>query len=457
MASVQKTGDSLHSPSVDVRQFVDEAPFSLYQKLLLGLCFITTFVDGFDTQAVAVAGPMLRTEMALQPAQLGTLFAAAMIGGIFAAFAMAPFADRVGRRPLLITALVVSAALSVGHAFAGTFGQLLAFRLVAGVSLAIAITVTYAYAADVAPRRAAATAVMVASAGFGLGVAATGFLSAWLIPQYGWRSVFYTGGAVTFVLSLLLFVLLPESVRFMAQRDGREAEIRKFLRRIDPRAVLPPAARFFLNEEQGTKASLANVLGAGRSFVAVPLWISTFFLAFIIYVLMQWLPIFVTTGGGDAASAGNAVGWFKLGGVLGGFICAACIEHARNPYSILAGFLLVACAAFAVMAATPAGTGLFIVSVVISGVFLNGPLYASNGLVGRLFPTYVRTGGLAITAGVGRTGAMAGPFIVGLLLQGGWSMTEVLQAAPIPVLASVTFIALLSLRERAVIHRTQTA
>ncbi|MFM0385675.1 MFS transporter [Paraburkholderia dipogonis] len=457
MALAQETAEALHSPPVDVRRLVDESPFSIYQKLLLGLCFITTFVDGFDTQAVAVAGPMLRTEMGLGPAQLGTIFAAAMIGGIVAAFAMAPFADRVGRRPLLIAAVMASAVLSVGNGFVGTFGQLFAIRLGAGVFLAVAVTVAYTYAAEVAPKRAAATAVMIASAGFGLGVAATGFLSAWLIPHFGWRSIFYAGGAGAFALSLLLLCVLPESVRFMAQRDGHEFEIRKFLRRIDSRVALPPATRFFLNEERKTNVSLADVLGAGRSLVAIPLWISTFSLAFVVYVLMQWLPVFVTSGGGGPGRAGEAVGWFKLGGVVGGFICAACIERARNPYPILAAFLIPACATFVGMVMAPTGAGLFIASVAISGVLLNGPLYASNGLVGRLFPTYVRTGGLAITAGVGRMGAMAGPFSVGLLLQAGWSVPEVLEAAPIPLLVSVAFVSVLSLRERALVHSADAA
>jgi len=449
--------NGLQAPSLDVGRFLDEAPFSLYQKLLLGLCFITTFVDGFDTLAVAVAGPMLRTEMALEPAQLGTIFAAAMMGGIVAAFAMAPFADRVGRRPLLIAALIASAVLTLGHVFAETFAQLLAFRLAGGVSLAVAMTVTFAYAAEVAPKRAAATAVVVASAGFGIGVAATAFLSDWLIPQFGWRSIFYTGSAATWVLSVLLLLVLPESARFLAQRDGREAEIRRFLQRIDPRAVLPPLMRFYLNEERKTKTSLANILGAGRSLIAIPLWTSTFFLAFIIAALIQWLPILITNGGEGASGAGEAVGWFKLAGVAGGFMCAACIERARNPYSILVTFLMLGCVALVGMAMAPARGWLFIASVAISGVLLNGTLYVSHGLVGRLFPTYVRTGGLAVAAGVARMGAMAGPFTVGLLLQAGLSTTDVLHAAPIPVLLSVTFLVLLSMREGAVAKRVQAA
>ncbi|MGF6997115.1 MFS transporter [Paraburkholderia sp. GAS32] len=442
-----------HPQRIDVHGFVDNAEFSQYQRFLLGLCFFATFIDGFDTQAVAVAGPMLRLEMALQPAQLGAIFATTMLGGIVAAFAMAPYADRIGRRPLLIISLLISAALSAGHALAGTFSQLLALRLGAGMALGVAVTVTYAYAAEVAPKRASATAVMVVSAGFGLGVAATGFIAAWLIPESGWRSVFYVGGAATLMLCVLLMAVLPESVRFMAQRSGQDSEIRRILKRIDPHASFPNLATFISSEDTKTKIGLANVLASGRAHIAIPLWISTFLVAFVIYVLMQWLPIFVDSAGATAFRTSASVGWFKLGGVFGGFICAACIERTHNPYTVLLTFLVLACTGFAGMVAAPVGGDMFMLSVIISGVFLNGPLYASNGLIGRLFPTHARTGGLAITAGVGRVGALTGPFIIGLLLQSGWSARQVFRAVPIPVLLALGLVAGLGLRERAAVQR----
>lgn len=441
------------SAAIDVREFVDRAPFSLYQRLLLAVCFVTTFFDGFDTQAVAVAAPSIRLEMALQPAQLGTVFAAGSLGGIFAAFAMAPFADRFGRRPLIVTSVLVSAALSLCYPLADNFLHLLALRFTAGVFLAVAVTVTYSYAAELAPKRAAATAIMVTSAGFGLGVAATGFLSGWLIPAFGWRSIFYVGGAATLLLGIILLAFLPESVRVMATRERDSAKVRRFLRRIDPKAAMPDGASFCLNEERKPGVHFRHVLGEGRALTSVALWTSFFFINYVIYVLMQWLPSFVASGGGDAAAAGAAVGWFKLGGIAGSFICAAYIDRRGNPYPILVGFLLFGCAAFLGLAKLPPEAGLFALVVGVTGILLSGPMYATNGLMGRLFPTYVRAGGMALTAGVGRLGAMTGPFTVGLLLQAGWSGEDVFQAAVIPTLTSTIIIAALGLRERGLLRK----
>ena len=62
--------------------------------------------------------------------------------------------------------------------------------------------------------------------GFPLGAAFGGFLAAWMIPQWGWRSVLELGGVVPLVLAVLLLLLLPESVRYMVAKGQPMDRIR---------------------------------------------------------------------------------------------------------------------------------------------------------------------------------------------------------------------------------------
>ena len=444
-------------PSVDVRAFLDNARFGGYQKLLLALCFLTVFFDGFDVQAVAVAAPQLRVAMNLQAAELGVIFAAGSLGAIVSAFALSTFADRVGRRPLMIGSLAISGLLSFCYVIAEGFLHLLILRMVAGFTLAVAVTMAYTYSAELAPKRAAATAVMVTSVGYGLGVAATGFLSGAMIPAWGWQSVFYFGGGGTMLLAALLFFALPESVRVEALRPGREQRIAAFLRRVDPAADFPPGQRFHLDEEAKPGPVFGNLLSEGRLLPAVALWVSAFFINFVIYIFMQWLPSMVSQAGGGAGQAGGAVGWFKVGGIVGSFVLAAYIDRRSNPYPALSLFVLLSAATLlALSAMSPTFAG-FIVAVALAGVCLGGPQYAWNALVARLFPTYVRAGGMAVYAGVSRTGAMTGPLVVGFLLQVGWTNQDIFHAAIAPVLLAAAIAAGLWKRERAVAARARAA
>src|SRR3954467_8747438 len=91
-----------------------------------------------------------------------------------------------------------------------------------------AVTLLSEYCPD--GRRATLTNAMFC--GFPLGAAFGGFLAAWMIPQFGWRSVLVLGGIVPIVLVLLLFLLMPESVRYMVAESYSAERIRAVLRRI---------------------------------------------------------------------------------------------------------------------------------------------------------------------------------------------------------------------------------
>ncbi len=54
--------------------------------------------------------------------------------------------------------------------------------------------------------------------GFPLGAAGGGAISSRLIPHHGWRSVLLTGAIAPLILTVLLALLLPESVKFLVQR-----------------------------------------------------------------------------------------------------------------------------------------------------------------------------------------------------------------------------------------------
>jgi MFS family permease len=86
-----------------------------------------------------------------------------------------------------------------------------------GAAMPNAVTLMSEYCPD--SRRAALTNAMFC--GFPLGAAFGGFLAAWMIPAFGWRSVLLLGGGAPLLLVLLLVLLLPESVRHMVAKASR--------------------------------------------------------------------------------------------------------------------------------------------------------------------------------------------------------------------------------------------
>ena len=108
----------------------------------------------------------------------------------------------------------------LASAFAGDLTHLVIWRFITGLGLGAAMPNAVTLMSEYCPdgRRAMLTNAMFC--GFPLGAAFGGFLAAWMIPLWGWRSVLVLGGTVPLVLTLLLLLLLPESVRYMVAEDA---------------------------------------------------------------------------------------------------------------------------------------------------------------------------------------------------------------------------------------------
>lgn len=52
--------------AIDVTRFIDEAPLSPFQILIVVLCFLVVAIDGFDTAAIGFIAPAIRAETFLR-------------------------------------------------------------------------------------------------------------------------------------------------------------------------------------------------------------------------------------------------------------------------------------------------------------------------------------------------------------------------------------------------------
>lgn len=402
------------TPAVDVQDFLNQHRFSAFQWSIFALCFLIVLLDGFDTAAIGFIAPSLLKEWGLSKAALAPVLSAALFGLAAGGLTAGPCADRFGRKTVLVVAVALFGAACTWSAFSADLTQLTILRFVTGLGLGAAMPNAVTLMSEYCPDQRRATLTNAMFCGFPLGAALGGFVAAWMIPQWGWRSVLLLGGLVPLALAVVMLVRLPESVRYLVANRLPAARIRAALQRISPSAREVQA--FTMTEKAAAGAADVKRTGLrvilSRPFIVgtLMIWLAYFMGLVIFYSLINWMPILFKEAGLDARTATLAASLFPLGGV--GAVFLGLLMDRFNPNRVIAlCFSLSAVSVYAI--GLSAGSVALLMTVVfVAGTLMNTAQSSLPALAASFYPTQGRATGVAWMMGVGRFGGVAGSFLV---------------------------------------------
>jgi AAHS family 4-hydroxybenzoate transporter-like MFS transporter len=417
---------------VNITDAVDNSKMGAFQIGILALCSVCLIVDGFDVQAMGYVAPALIQDWHIARADLGPVFGAGLFGVLLGSLLFSMVADKVGRRPVLIGATVFFSVLTLLTARASTITQMLGLRFVTGMGLGCIVPNALALVGEYSPRRMRVPMMMIAGAGFTAGAALGGLISAWLIPGFGWRAVFYFGGAAPLMLSVAMFFLLPESLHFLVLR-GKNPE--KWLKRIDSSVALGSGAQSVVHEESKGGIPVVHLFREGRAAPTILLWIVNFLNLLNLYFLSNWLPTLIKDAGYSTSKAVLAGTTLQVGGILGTFALSWFINRLGFIPALTACFV-IASASIALIGQPALSLTLLFAVVFVAGFCVVGCQPAVYALAATYYPTYLRSTGIGWGAGIGRIGAIIGPVLAGELIRLNWSAHDLFTAAAFPALIS---------------------
>lgn len=425
---------------VDIQTFLNESRFSGYQWLIFALCFVIVLLDGFDTAAIGFIAPSLINEWGVSKPALAPVLSAALFGLAAGALSAGPLADRLGRKLVLVVSVLVFALASLAAAFAADLTQLTVWRFVTGVGLGAAMPNAVTLMSEYCPDKRRAMLTNAMFSGFPLGAAFGGFLAAWMIPHWGWRSVLVLGGVTPLVLLVLLMLFLPESVRFMVANNKPVERIRVVLSRIS--ASAQQASSFFMTEAKASVAGqsgLAVVLSPAYRVGSIMLWLAYFMGLVIFYALINWMPILFREAGIAPKDATLIAALFPLGGV-GAIFFGWLMDRFNGNRIISVGYALTAVSIYAI-GQVVGGVGLLALVVVLSGTIMNTAQSSMPALAAGYYPTQGRATGVAWMLGIGRFGGIAGSFLVAELARRHLDFSTIFMVVAIPgVIAAIALL-----------------
>jgi AAHS family 4-hydroxybenzoate transporter-like MFS transporter len=425
----------MESRVLDVQGFLDEQPFSPMQRVIFALCFVIVLLDGFDTAAIGYIAPSLITEWGVPRPALAPVLSAALFGLAAGAICSGPIADRFGRRLVLTISVTVFGLASLLSASADTLNHLVIWRFITGLGLGAAMPNAVTLMSEFCPEKRRAVLVNAMFCGFPLGAAFGGFLAAWMIPQWGWRSVLLLGGIAPLVVAVLLLVLLPESVRYMVMKKYPAERIRAVLRRISTSAE--SATSFVLLEKAppaGQVSGARVVLSRGYAVGSVMLWIAYFMGLVIFYALINWMPLLFGDAGLSPHSAALISALFPLGGI--GAVFFGWLMDRYNGNKIIATGFLLTSVSVALVGMVAGHLALLVAMVFLAGVIMNTAQSSLPALAAAFYPTEGRATGVGWMLGLGRFGGIAGSFLVAELSRRQLSLASIFLVVAIPGLIS---------------------
>ena len=379
-------------------------------------CALVVLIEGYDGAILTYAAPALATALKLDPATLGPLFAAHLIGMIVGSGPSGPIADRRGRRPTIIGATVLFGVFTLLTATATSFTEIFIYRLLVGVGLGAAASNTVALASEYSPQYCRARVVASVYSALPLGALVGGYVSVLSIRAWGWQSVFLLGGALGTIALVIELWKIPESIRFL-RAVGAEAQVSRTLARFG----LQPHDAAAYAETASVPATgdspMKELFTAGRAFGTLALWLTFFVNQLLIYFMFAWTPLVFKARGLSSDLGIVASATLNLGGVVGAVCLARLIDKhgARGvlPIAYIAAFLMIA----AFGAAAASDPALVLLSVGLIGFVLNGSNVNLASVATSFYPTRARSTGVGWAMGIGRVGAIVGSLVGGVLLR----------------------------------------
>lgn len=364
-------------------------------KVAFVFAFLALLVDGADLMLLSYSLNSIRAEFGLTAVEAGLLgsftLAGMAIGGICGGWAC----DKFGRVRIVVVSIVLFSVLTCGLGFTNTFWEFGLLRFLAALGLGSLYIACNTLMAEYVPTKHRTTILGTLQAGWTVGYIVATLLAGWLIPDHGWRMLFYVA-IIPLLLAVGMHYLVPEPAVWQENR----------FKKVETSAKPQESTwKMVFQDKRNRNMFILWALTAG-------------FLQFGYYGVNNWMPSYLESELGMKFKEMTAymVGTYTamiLGKVIAGYMADKLGR--RFTYA----FGAIGTAIFLPLIVFYNSPDNILYLLVIFG-FLYGIPYGVNATyMTESFPTNVRGTAMGGAYNVGRLGAAIAPAIIGYLATGG--------------------------------------
>ncbi|WP_316156794.1 MFS transporter [Cupriavidus sp. BIC8F] len=431
---------------IDVHKLADEARFNRFHALILFWCAIIIIFDGYDLAVAGIALPSIMKGMGVTATSAGFMVSSALFGMMFGAIFLGTVADRIGRRRAIAICIALFSIFTAAAGFTSDPVTFSITRFLAGLGIGGVMPNVVAQMTEYSPRKLRGTLVTLMFSGYSVGGMLAALLGKGLIESYGWQSVFLAAGLPVLLVPLVLRSL-PESMPYLL-RTGQTDALQSVVSRLVPSHRARAGDVFTLAaDDKAGSAPIRRLFQDGRGFSTVMFWVAFFMCLFMVYALSSWLTKLMAGAGYSLGSALTFVLVLNFGAMLGAIGGGWLADRLPIKYVLIAMYSLAA-VSITLLGYPMPSAALFVV-VGLAGASTIGTQIVTYAYAGQFYPMAVRGTGIGWASGVGRSGAILAPIVIGVLVGMSLPLQQNFLAMAIPAVIAVGAVSMINHRRSA--------
>ena len=379
------------------------------------LCFVMNMFDGTDVMVISYTSNAICKQWQIIPSSFGIVFSMGLLGMAIGAMALAGIADRLGRKPMIVICLSIMGIGILATGISQNLYQLMLIRFLTGIGIGCMLAITSTLTAEYTTDHNKNFWVSFVMSGYPVGAVLSGLVANPIIAQFGWKSIFFLVGTITLLIIPFVVVLLQESLSFLLQKQPPHAlhSVNAILHKMK----LPLLDSLPVKASNKAKASVQHLFTADRKQITIPLWLS-FLLSFAaLYLLTSWIPKLASIMGLSPASSIYAGIFFNVGAFVG-IVSQGYLSGVFGLKKTIAAFLIITGILMDLFGWIHS-EGMVLLFFCLIGFFIQGGFVGLYAVAARVYGTEIRSTGIGWAIGFGRLGAILGPYIGGLLISNG--------------------------------------
>ena len=396
---------------MNIISFFEQSKLKPFHILLVLWLFIILMFEGYDVVIYGATIPFLKESWGISDMVAGSIGSYTTIGTAIGAVLFGLYSDRFGRKRIIILTTLLFSIFTMLSGFAPNAIMFTVCRVIAGFGFGGVMPNIASLISEYAPLKYRAAIISFVFCGYSVGAMGASFMGQALLPEFGWRPVYWIG-AIPLLFTPFLLKAIPESLDYLLKNKQHDRIVKVVNKiQLSTNATLDFT---YQKREQAQKSPVSALFTKKFAVTTIMFWLACFCTFILMYSLNTWLPTLMLQTGYNLSSSLMFVAVLQIGSIVGTLVLSNFIQKIGFKKVLIPLYLVGALS----LAFIGFSTNLYVAYslIFLIGAATVGLQNMSNAFVAAYYPVETRSAALGSTMAFGRLGSILAPTYVAVLL-----------------------------------------